>query len=213
MTAKHAALAALAAAVLSAPASAAGAEIAVDQPCYAEGGIMAINGAGYTPGAIVTLTLGGTTSSADADETGGFTTTLNAPSTTLKHPGAQQTTLTTRDTSSGAETATPINIAKTGVDGVPAQSKPHKRIMWNLAGFPGIKAIYGHWRIRGKTRADHRMGVPKGPCGVLHVKARQIEADRVLFGIWTVQFDFNRRYDKHATPRATVKINVFRTFG
>jgi hypothetical protein len=55
--------------------------------------------------------------------------------------------------------------------------------------------------------------VPQGPCGVLHVKARQIEANHVLFGIWTVQFDFNRRYDKNATPRASVKITVFRTFG
>jgi hypothetical protein len=69
-----------------------------------------------------------------------------------------------------------------------------------------------HWRIRGKTRADHRMGVPQGPCGVLHVKARQIEANRVLFGTWTVQFDFNRHYDKNAAPRASVKISVFRTF-
>jgi hypothetical protein len=212
MKARYAVLTALVTAVLSAPASASAAAIAVDHECYAEGGTIAVTGSGYTPGAIITLTLGGTTSSADADETGAFTTTLSAPSTTLKHPGAQQTTLTSRDTSSGEETAATINVAKTGVDGVPGQSKPHKRITWNLAGFPGIKAIYGHWRIRGKTRADHRMGVPKGPCGVLHVKARQIEAKRVLFGLWTVQFDFNRRYDKHATPRATVKINVFRTF-
>ena len=212
MTARYAVLTALVTAVLSAPASASAAAIAIDQECYAEGGTIGITGSGYTPNSIATLTIGGTTYSADTDATGAFTTSLSAPDTTLKHPGAQQISLATRDTGSGEETATPVNVAKTGVDGVPGRSKPHKRITWNLAGFPGSKPIYGHWRIRGKTRADHRMGVPQGPCGVLHVKARQIEANRVLFGLWTVQFDFNRHYDKNAAPRASVKITVFRTF-
>jgi hypothetical protein len=210
MTARYAAYAV--AAVLGAPASASAADVAVDQECYAEGGTMNVSGSGYTPSSIATLTLDGTTYSADTDPTGAFSTTLSAPTTSLKHPGAQQFSLSTRDVDTGAEATTTINVAKTGVDGVPGQSKPHKRIMWNIAGFPGSKPLYGHWRIRGKTRADHRMGVPQGPCGVLHVKARQIEANHVLFGIWTVQFDFNRHYDKHASPRVTVKINVFRTF-
>ena len=212
MTARYAVLTVLAIAVLSAPASASAAAIEVDQGCYAEGGLIRVTGTGYTPDSIATLTLDGTTYSADTDATGAFTTSLNAPSTTLKHPGAQPVTLGSRDTGTGEEITTTINVAKTGVDGVPGKSKPHKRITWNIAGFPGIKAIYGHWRIRGKTRADHRMGVPQGPCGVLHVKARQIEANHILFGLWTVQFDFNRRYDRGATPRATVKITVFRTF-
>jgi len=212
MTARYVVLSALVTAVLGAPASASAAAITVDQGCYAEGGLITISGSGFTPNSIATFTIGGTTSSADTDENGSYTGQIDAPDTTLKHPGAQQMTLSSKDTNTFEEVSTQINVARTGVDGVPGRSKPHKRITWNLAGFPGIKAIYGHWRIRGKTRGDHRMGVPKGPCGVLHVKARQIEAP-VLFGVWTVQFDFNRRYDKHATPRASVKISVIRTFG
>jgi hypothetical protein len=212
MTARYAALAALVAGVLSAPASASAAAITVDQQCYAENGAIAVTGSGYTPGTIVTLTIGGTTSSADADATGAFMTTVDAPETTLKHPGAQQTTLTTRDTTSGEETSTTINVAKTGVDGVPSASKPHKRIMWNIAGFPSNKALYGHWRFGGKTRADHRMGKPQGPCGVLHAKARQIEASRVRFGLWTVQFDLSRHYNKHTRPAAIVTITVSPVF-
>jgi hypothetical protein len=200
------------AAVFGAPATASAADVTVDQPCYAEGRTIMASGSGYTPNSIATLTLDGTTYSADTDATGSFSTTLSAPTTALKHPGAQQYTLSARDVDSGAETNTTINVAKTGVDGFPGQSKPHKRITWNIAGFPGQKAIYGHWRFGGKTRANHRMGVPKGPCGVLRVKARQIEANKIRFGTWTVQFDFNRVYDKHAAPRATVKITVFRTF-
>jgi hypothetical protein len=210
---RHAAFAALVAAVLSAPASAAGADIAVDQECYAETvGTVTITGSGYTPSSTASVTLGGTTAGVDTDVNGAFVTTLTAPSTTLKHPGAQQLTLTGTDDTTGAAATTAVNIARTGVDGVPSRSRPHKRITWNIAGFPGTKPIYGHWRIRGKTRADHRMGVPQGPCGVLHAKARQIEANQILFGLWTVQFDFNRHYDKHATPRATVQITVSRTF-
>ena len=210
MTARYTAYAV--AAVLGAPASAFAADVTVDQGCYGEGGTIGVSGSGYTPNSIATLTLDGTTYSADTDVNGNFTTTLSAPDTTLKHPGAQQFPLGTRDVDTGAEASTTISVAEQGVDGVPGKSKPHKRITWNIAGFPGTKPIYGHWRIRGKTRADHRMGVPQGPCGVLHVKARQIEANHVLFGIWTVQFDFNRHYDKHATPRASVRITVFRTF-
>jgi hypothetical protein len=210
MRARYAAYAV--AAVFGAPASASAADVAVDQECYAEGGTMGVSGSGYTPSSIATLTLDGTTYSADTDPTGAFSTTLSAPTTSLKHPGAQQFSLSTRDVDTGAEATLAINVAKTGVDGVPARSKPHKRITWNIAGFPGSKPIYGHWRFGGKTRGDHRMGIPTGPCGVLRVKARQIEAP-VRFGLWKVQFDFNRRYDKHATPRATVSITVFRTFG
>jgi hypothetical protein len=213
MTAKSAALTALAIAVLSAPASAsAAAAISVDQQCYGENDAIAVSGSGYTPGTIVTLTIGGTTSSADADAAGAFATTVDAPVTTLKHPGAQETTLTTRDTTSGEETSTQINVAKTGVDGVPSASKPHKKITWNIAGFPSDKAIYGHWRFGGKTRADHRMGKPQGPCGVLHAKARQIEAGHVRFGVWTVQFDLSRHYNKHTRPAAIVTITVSPVF-
>ena len=200
------------AAVFGAPASASATDVAVDQPCYAEGGTMAVSGSGYTPNSIATLTLDGTSSAADTDSGGVFNTTLTAPTTTLKHPGAQRFTLTAHDVDTNVDTTTTILVAKTGVDGVPAKSKPHKRITWNLAGFPGQKAIYGHWRFGGKTRANHRMGVPKGPCGVLHARARQIEASPVRFGIWTVQFDFNRAYDPHAQPRASVQITVYRTF-
>jgi hypothetical protein len=56
------------------------------------------------------------------------------------------------------------------------------------------------------------MGMPRGPCGVLHVRARQIPAKRLRFGIWLVQFDLNRVFDRHAVPRATLKIKVSRTF-
>ena len=57
-------------------------------------------------------------------------------------------------------------------------------------------------------RADHRMGVPKGPCGVLHVRARQIEAARVSFGTWLVQFDFNRHFDKLCERAGVRRIRV-----
>lgn len=210
MTARYAVCAV--AAALAAPAAAAAADVTVDQECYAEGKPITVTGSGFTPGSSATLTFAGTTSAVGTDATGGFTTTLIAPQTALANPGAQQFALATSDTASGAQTTTAVNVAKTGVAGIPAQSKPHRRITWYLAGFPGSKAIYGHWRIRGRTRADRRMGVPQGPCGVLKVRARQIEAKRVRFGIWLVQFDLNRHYDKRALPRASVKIKVFRTF-
>jgi hypothetical protein len=211
MNAKHAVLAALVAGALAAPASASAATVSVNQDCFAENSDITLTGSGFTPNAIVTLTLDGTTSAVDSDATGAFVTTLTAPSLAMKHPGAQQVTISVRDTTSGEELATPVNVARLGVDAFPARSRPHKRITWYITGFVG-RALYGHWRFKGKTRADHRMGVPKGPCGVLKVKARQIEASRVRFGLWTVQFDFNKHYKRGASPRTAVTVNVFPTF-
>ncbi|MDX6656705.1 MAG: hypothetical protein QOH62_1498 [Solirubrobacteraceae bacterium] len=215
MKAKIAALAAVVASVLVAPAGASAAAITPDQQCYPESqeGAVTIAGSGFTPNATASLTGGPISVTTPTDATGSFTTTFAAPATTLKHPGAQTMTLTGTDDATGQAVATTqINIAKRGVDGVPARSRPHKRITWNLAGFVGGGAVYGHWRFKGKTRANHRMGVPAGPCGVLKTKARQIEASTLRFGRWTVQFDFNKTFKSTATPRASVAITVFRTF-
>jgi hypothetical protein len=210
MTARCAALAV--AAALGVPAGASAAELTVDEGCYAENvGTITVTGSGYTPGSATSLVLGTATAMATPDAAGEFTATLTPPPTSLKHPGAQQLMLTGTD-GAGVAASTPVNLVKPGVDGVPTTSRPHQTITWNIAGFPSQKAVYGHWRIHGKTRANHRMGVPNGPCGVLHVRARQIEAKRVRFGTWLVQFDLDRLYDRHTVPRATVKIKVSRTF-
>jgi hypothetical protein len=211
MKATHAVLAALVGGALAAPAAASAAALSVDQQCFSESSDITLTGSGFTPNATVTLTLDGTTSAVDSDAMGAFVTTLTAPSLSLKHPGARQVTISARDTASGEELATPVNVAKLGVDAFPVRSRPHKRITWYITGFVG-RAVYGHWRFKGKTRANHRMGVPKGPCGVLKVKARQIEAGRVRFGLWTVQFDFNKHYKPGASPRTAVTVNVFATF-
>src|SRR4051794_27174734 len=218
MTVRQAALTALATGLLAAPAPAAGATIAVDHDCYVQStpgqpSAIGANGSGYTPNATATVVLSGTTSSVPTDINGNFTTMLAAPATGLAHPGARQYSLTATDDTTAAAATTTVNVTRPGVDGVPSRSKPHARIMWNIAGFPGQKAIYGHWRFGGKTRSNHRMGRPQGPCGVLHARARQIEAKRIRFGMWTVQFDFNRTFDRFAAPRASLKIRVTKTFG
>jgi hypothetical protein len=212
MTARGAVLAALAGSALWAPAGALATEITVEHECYVQkAGTITATGSGYTPGSTATVTLGGQSVAAVADDTGAFTATLRSPKTTLRHPGAQRFALTGTD-ALGVTATTLVNVAKVGVDGVPSTARPHQRITWNIAGFPSTKAIYGHWRIHGRTRANHRMGKPKGPCGVLHVRARQIEAKRIRYGTWLVQFDFNRRYDRFAAPRVSVPIKVVKTF-
>jgi hypothetical protein len=212
MTAKPAALAAVVAGVLAGPAGASAAAITLDQQCYAEQGAITIAGSGFTPNTTASVNGGAITASAATDATGSFTAKVVAPATTLKHPGAQTMTLTATDGATGQAVATTqINIAKLGVDGFPARSKPHKLITWNLAGFVGGRPVYGHWRFKGKTRGNHRMGVPTGPCGVLKAKARQIEAGNLRFGLWKVQFDFNKTFKANTTPRATVAITIFRT--
>lgn len=200
-------------AVLGAPAGASAADATVDAGCYAENTPVKVTGSGYTPNSIATLTLDGTTSSVDTDASGEFSATLTAPLTTVKHHVVQQFALGTRDVDTGADTNTMINVVKIGVDTVPEVAKPHSRLTWYFSGYPSQKALYGHWRFGGKTRANRRMGQPQGPCGVLKVRARMIPTKRIRFGRWTVQFDHNRTYDKHAQPKLVLPITIYRTFG
>jgi hypothetical protein len=91
---------------------------------------------------------------------------------------------------------------------------PRASRTWKFSGLfqqPG-KPIYGHFRHNGKTFANYRFGVPKGPCGTLKRKAPGIPARRVPAGLWKVQVDFNRAYDPKATPRLTGSTTVITTF-
>src|SRR3954451_3919880 len=124
------------AAVFGAPAGASAADVAVAHDCYAQGRTMAVSGSGYTPNSTATVSVAGATYSTTTDETGVLTTSLPAPQTRLNHHGALSFTLTAHDVAAGTDATTTINVAYVGVDGVPSRSRPHKRITWNIAGFP-----------------------------------------------------------------------------
>jgi hypothetical protein len=112
MTARYAVFAALATAMLSAPASAPAAAIEVDQGCYVEkvSAIM-VTGSGYTPNSTASVTLAGTTAGVSTDETGAFTASLKAPTTSLELPGVEPMTLTGTDDTTGAAATTAVNIS------------------------------------------------------------------------------------------------------
>ena len=188
-------LAASAAGAPRRPPTASGAAVSVNQQCFAETQRIMLTGSRFTPNATATPALDGTTSSVDSDATGVFVTTLTARSLAPAHPGAQQVTIDVRDTTSGEEFTTPVSVAKAGVDHSPARARPHKRITWYIVGFVG-RAVYGHWRFKSKTRADHRMGVPKGPCGGAQGQGPPDRGQPGPLRPWTLQFDFSRHYKR-----------------
>ncbi len=85
---------------------------------------------------------------------------------------------------------------------------------WTFSGFiqkPG-KPIYGHFRHGGKTYANYRFGVPKGPCGTLKKRAPGIPVRRAKSGTWKVQIDYEKSFKAKASPRLTSSTTVFTTF-
>jgi hypothetical protein len=203
---------ALAAVVAVIPASAANAgTVALDKPCYVPQQTMVATGAAFTPGA--PLTLGGDTvfPPATADPAGAFQVPLTAPLT--GKAGARPTdvvtqTLTVTDTVDPAQNASvPYQVANFAVDRG-ASRNPRSVRKWYFSGFPTGKAIYGHFRFKGKTASNYRFGTAAGPCGLLSKRAPGIPG-RVRTGTWTLQVDTRKTYSATTVPALRGTISVF----
>jgi hypothetical protein len=202
----------LVAALAVAPVAAPAGTVKLDRPCYVPGQPMVASGAAFTPG--TALTLGGTSAfpGAVADPMGNFAIGLRAPAP-AKHgarPSSVTTaTLTVTDPANPAQnTSVPYRLANFDVDR--GQSHNPKSVRtWFFSGFPAGTTVYGHFRLKGKTMANHRFGRTKGVCGLLHARAAGIPVAPLRTGTWTMQFDGRKHYKSSTRPALLLKVSVF----
>jgi hypothetical protein len=59
---------------------------------------------------------------------------------------------------------------------------------------------------------NFRFGRAQGPCGTLTVRARRVPvaASRLRTGVYRLQLDTRRTYDRTTSPRRVVRFRVFR---
>lgn len=191
------------------------ATLTTDAKCYVAGSTIVASGTGFGPGNSVFLEGPQMFASTPADGAGSLFAPLRAPNLgAFIQPGFKTFTVTatdqtTRDTAAATFKVANLTFATNG--GVQA---PRRKRTWRFSGFiqrPG-KPIYGHFRHGGRTYANYRFGVPKGPCGTLRKRAPGIPAKRrVKTGKWLVQVDYKRTYSRRTSPRVTSTTVVFRT--
>lgn len=186
--------------------------VTLDKPCYVENDVMTANGTGFKPNENLTLSGDGAFATAVADANGNFSVPVQAPinpTIDAKASSVQTYTLKVEDFGDATQNTTiQYQVTNFAVDRGQARSPRTKRT-WAFAGFPTGSAIYGHFRLKGRTIANYRFGKASGPCGLLKVRARGIPVSRIRTGTWTVQIDTHQRFNKDTRPSFKATITVF----
>ena len=208
-----AALAAASATLIPAAAAQAG-QVTLDAPCYISQTQMVASGTGFTPGSSLTLSGDGAFATATADQNGNFQVPVQAPinpSADAKPSSILTSTLSVEDANDATQnTSVSYQVTNYVVDRSSAHN-PRATRTWRFAGFRPGTAIYAHFRYKGKTMANYRMGVPKGPCGTLTKHAPGIVGKHIGTGTWTIQLDQRKTYKKSTRPAYLFKVQIFLT--
>lgn len=210
---KHAlaALATIAAGLAAAPgASAAEFSISPVKPCYGSGERVTLAGSGFTPlGDVVVRKDGESLGTTAADTTGAF----SGVGLTIKlAEGRQRRTYSATDTSNPTLTAsTRALVSEVDVVLGPRDGAPGRRLSISATGFTTGNTLWAHV-IRGPSRRHIELGRLGGRCHSLSAR-RRILPRNARVGLYSVQFDAFRRYEKERPNSVGYEIDVRRGRG
>lgn len=109
--------------------------------------------------------------------------------------GGRRFTLTVTEVDQPANTASATSrVTALSLRLKPRRAAPKRRVRFLGSGFTDGNAVYAHYVRKRKLRKTVRLGVPKGPCGRINVKRRQIPLRRPALGRWTLQVDNQKPY-------------------
>ncbi len=205
-------------AVSAAPASAAPWLSPFPKPCYVaaqeeQREYVPVVGLGFTPFEIVDLFV----DEIQQPETppalfnGGLDGTVRAP---FVEEGQRAFTLRAAERNNPDNTATVTGkVTRLSVEQIPSRAATRERVRFRGRGFTEpTKSIYAHYVFAGRSRKTVRIGRPDGDCGLFSVKRRQFPFKKSpRIGVWTIQFDQERRYNPKATVRVPLPVRVRRT--
>lgn len=205
----------LAAALLALPATAAAAtpkpRIVLDPGCYLSGAGGLLSGTGFRPGGTWTAKLSGDKriGRGAIDDRGRIRARFTAPT----YHGTQGTRRMRLSVSDGSNTAattflmSPLDASFSPRTGDPATL----RVRWRVLGVGAGKGVYVHYiRPDGTHRRTVRIGTSREPCGSLKTGPIALFPFRYTFGLWTLQVDTSRRFDRATTPRLLIDFEIRR---
>jgi hypothetical protein len=119
--------------------------------------------------------------------------------------------LTERGAPANTVSAT-ARVTRLSVEQVPERAATRERVRFRGRGFTAAAPVYAHYVFAGRSRRTVRIGMPYGACGLFSVKRRQFPFRRApRVGVWTIQFDQQKRYDPRAGVRFPLTVKVRRT--
>ncbi|HEV2787169.1 MAG TPA: hypothetical protein VGV67_12305 [Solirubrobacteraceae bacterium] len=193
-------------------------------PCvpYVAGEVtMPVGGNGFTPGRLVTVSTSTPTSpapvtltSASADPTGTFVKATTPPRFKDIDTHLQSFTLIGTDMTNPAApiiATFPFEVVRFGTTTSPAAKRPSQKVTYTARGFAPGKAVYIHFRFRGKTRRTVKLGVASAPCGIVSRKMRALPT-RSRPGTWTAYTSQARRFSPSTSPMWKNTFTIFRRF-
>ena len=198
--------------------------IASTIPCVANLGFggaltLPLAGSGFTPNGSVTVR-----TATKADPTPRDLTTLradglgNIPLTRVDPPVLHSADTTKQAfTLLATDTANPANSATTtftqvrfGFDARPSTGRPTRRVTYTARGYLPGRPVYAHFRFKGVTRRDVRIGVARSPCGIVSRRMRLLPT-KTRFGTWTIFMDQVPTYSKKSVLQAKGTLFIRRT--
>lgn len=203
-------------ALLALPAGASAASVGFDRPCYVSGqpdGVVSLTG--FAPNVLVNVTskyLGdATTVTTDATGTAQLGFAAAPPASLFPLPGSKQIAVTATEVMNAASTATGTSrVAPLAFQTSNETKSADARRSWYFSGWTPGKPIYVHFRLKGKTRANYRMGVPTGVCGEYRRKAEGIAVKgAAATGTWTLAVDQAKTYKPGTRPQLVDKVPVY----
>jgi hypothetical protein len=156
-----------------------------------------VRASGFTPGEQVDVAVDGTFVERVTVLSGGqIEGSVPAP----YHASGHRTfTLSVTQVNQPANTAsTTSRVAALGLRLKPRNAAPSKRVRIRGLGFTDGETVYAHYVRKGRERKTIRLGTPRGSCGRISVRRRQIPVRRPALGRWTLQVDNSPDYS--ATP-------------
>ena len=90
----------------------------------------------------------------------------------------------------------------------PKRGTPGKRKRIRARGFDQGKTVRYH--VRGPRKRNGKVGKAKGACGKVKKKVK-IFGSKFPTGVYTVQFDQQKRFSAQASPRVVFEVTIFQT--
>jgi hypothetical protein len=201
------------AAGLAAAAPAGAASIAVNGACFLDSDTITISGSGFTPGAPITYAFDGVTqANGTADLSGNVAQQIPAPVLPIEAVVTTYNLTATDQTNLQNVGSTQVTVTKLTASLSPQKARPRRKVKFNIRGMPPAVTVFLHYVFRGRSRATVTLGRPDAPCGTLTKRRRFFPFDHPSVGIWTFQFDNNRRYSAKSRPAIRGKVQIYHAF-
>ena len=198
--------------LLASPAAAGAATLDANRSCYFNSHLARLTGTGFAPNSPITFTVNGRTigQSVVSDSAGGVMVTYDPPRV---RSGQRKLVIEATDSEDTSASTRIVVSRRRQVTADPHTTSNVRtwRAVFRLFGFRRGRAYIHYVNPDGRHRKTVRLGRLRGPCGRLKTEKRRVMPFRnPQFGVWRLQFDTRRRYDRDTNRKRVIPVRIYR---